>query len=104
MGGGYQQIMQAFNKMQRESEKKLKALDEKEFTYTANNAIRLVMKGDMSLVNIEIIDKDILDKDNADMLTDMIKLAYDHIREEINAEQDKINAELSSKLPGGFKF
>ncbi len=100
---GYQQMVQAMQKMQREFEKAQAKLDETEFDYTANGAVKVTLKGNMELVNIEFLDKDILNKDDEDMLKDMITLAYNGAKEKI----DKANEELSSKFksmaaPGMF--
>ena len=56
----------------------------------------------MTFVNLEFIDKDILDKDNAEMVSDMIKLAYDHIKDEIGDAENEIANKF--KMPGGFGF
>ncbi|HBP44216.1 MAG TPA: hypothetical protein DEA28_03495 [Firmicutes bacterium] len=97
-----QQMVQSMQKLQRQYEKEHKLLEEKEFTYTANSAIKLTLKGDMTFVSLEFLDKDILDKENADIISDMIKLAYDHIKEEINKAEEEIASKF--KVPGGFGF
>ena len=99
-----QQMIQSAQKIQREYEKEHKKLEEKEFTYTANDAIKLTLKGDMSFVSLEFLDKDILEKDNAEMIGDMVEIAYTHIRDEILSEEDKISSKFSKGMPGGFGF
>ena len=73
----YQQMIQQMQKTQREFERKQKLLDEKEFEYTANGAVKITLKGNMDFVSIEFLDKDLLNADDEDMLKVMIKLAYD---------------------------
>lgn len=97
-----QQMVQSMQKLQRQYEKEHKLLEEKEFSYTANGAIKLTLKGDMTFVSLEFIDKDILDKDNAEMVSDMIKLAYNHIKDEIGDAENEIANKF--KMPGGFGF
>lgn len=99
-----QQMVQTMQRMQREYEKAHKALEEKEFSYTANNAIKVTMKGDMTLVSIEFIDDEILEKDNAEMISDMLVLAYNNIKDQINDEEDAIAAKFKGAVPGGMGF
>ena len=70
----YQQMIQQMQKTQREFERKQKLLDEKEFEYTANGAVKITLKGNMDFVSIEFLDKDLLNADDEDMLKDMIKI------------------------------
>ena len=97
-----QQMVQAMQKMQRQYEKEHKILEETEFSYTANGAVEIVIKGDMELVSIKILDKSLLNEDDSDMLEDMIKIAYDHVRDEILAKEDELAEKF--KNVGGFGF
>ncbi len=99
-----QQMVQTMQRMQREYEKAHKTLEEKEFSYTANNAIKVTMKGDMTLISIEFIDDEILEKDNAEMISDMLVLAYNNIKDQINNEEDAIAAKFKGAIPGGMGF
>ena len=77
-------------------------LEEKEFTHTANSAVKLTLKGDMSFVSLEFIEPSMLEEDNAEMIADIIKIAYEAIREEILKEEDKLLEKY--KTPGGLGF
>ncbi len=97
-----QQMVQQVQKMQRMYEKEHKILEETEFNYITNGVISLTLKGDMSLVSIKILDEDILEKDNLEMIQDMIKLAYDNVRDQILQKEEELASKF--KVPGGFGF
>ena len=98
-----QQMVQAMQKLQRQYEKGHKLLEEKEFTYTANGAIRVVLKGNLEMVDIEILDDDLL-KEKED-LVEMIKLAYNGCKDQINeAEEELANKFQQANHKGGFPF
>ena len=81
-----QQMIQAMNKMQRQYQKDLDALGAKEFSYTANGAVKVTLKGSMEMVSVEFLDKDVIE--DPEMLADMIKMAYDGAKAIINEEED----------------
>ena len=97
-----QQMIQAMNKMQRQYQKDLDALADREFEYTANGAVKVTLKGSMEMVSIEFLDNDVLE--DKDMLSDMIKGAYQGAKALINAEEDKIQAKYQSMAKGGMPF
>lgn len=100
----YQQMIQNMQKVQREMEKKQRQLDEKEFEYTANGAVKVVLKGNMELVSIDFLDEDMLNKDDADILKDMIKLAYNGCKKLIEEANEELENSFKAKagMPGMF--
>ena len=68
-----QMIIQA-QKMQRELQKAMDALHEKEFTVSKGGAVTVVLKGSKEIVSISI-DKDAFDPENKEMVEEMIALA-----------------------------
>ncbi len=99
----YQQMIQQMQRTQREFERKQKELDEKEFEYTANGAVKVVLKGNMDFVSIEFLDKDLLNQDDEDMLKDMIKLAYDGCKDLIDEANEKLASSFKiNGMPGMF--
>ena len=99
----YQQMIQQMQKTQREFERKQKLLDEKEFEYTANGAVKITLKGNMDFVSIEFLDKDLLNADDEDMLKDMIKLAYDGCKDLINQANEELASSFKiNGMPGMF--
>ncbi len=99
-----QQMIQAMNKVQRQYEKERAVLEEKEYSYTANGVVKLTLKGNMKLVSLEILDDDIVNKDDKDMLIDMITLAYNNIREQILKEDDELTTKYQNQANIGRMF
>ena len=98
-----QQMVQAMQKLQRQYEKEHNLLEEKEFTNTANGAVTVTMKGNLDMVSIEILDDDLL-KEKED-LVEMIKLAYNGCKEQINdAEEALADKFQQANRKGGFPF
>lgn len=98
-----QQMVQAMQKLQRQYEKEHKLLEEREFTNTANGAVTVTMKGNLDIVSIEILDDDLL-KEKED-LVEMIKLAYNGCKEQINdAEEALADKFQQANRRGGFPF
>jgi len=98
-----QQMVQAMQKMQRQYEKEHKILEETEFEYTANGAVKIVLKGNLEMVSLEFLDPELL-KDDAEMVADMIKLAYDGARDQINDAEDALAQKFQQNSKGGMMF
>ena len=88
-----QQMVQAMQKAQKQYEKDHKVLEETEFEFTANGAVKVRMKGSLELLAVEFLDKDIL-SDDPEMVADMIKIAYNGCKAQI----DEAEAELSNRF------
>ncbi len=99
-----QQMIQAMQKTQRMYEKERKLIEEKEFTYTANNIVKLTMKGNLEIVSLEILDDDILNKDDKDMLIDMIKIAFDNVKNQINDAENELFEKYQNQSTLGKMF
>ncbi len=98
-----QQMVQAMQKMQRQYEKEHKILEETEFEYTANGAVKIVLKGNLEMVSLEFLDPELL-KDDAEMVADMIKLAYEGARDQINDAEDALAQKFQQNSKGGMMF
>ncbi|MBP5694796.1 MAG: YbaB/EbfC family nucleoid-associated protein [Bacilli bacterium] len=100
-----QQMVQAMQKMQRQYEKEHKMLEETDFEYTANGAVKIVLKGNLEMVSLEFLDEELL-KDDPEMVSDMIKLAYQGARSQIQAAEDALEAKFqqNAKGKGGMMF
>ena len=90
-----QQMLANAQRMQREMQKAQAALAEKEFKVSKNGMVELVMLGDRSVQSL-IIDKDALDPENAELLSDTIVLALNEALEAI----DKENAAIEERVTG----
>ena len=94
-------LMQA-QKMQRELQKAQNELKEKEFTVSKGGAVTVVVKGDHSVKSINI-DEDAFDKDNKEMVEEMIAMAINEGLELIEKERQAINERITGQR-GGFGF
>lgn len=97
-----QQMLMQAQKMQRELAKAQAQLAEKEFTVSKGGAVTVVLKGDKTIVSISI-DEDAFDKDNKEMVEEMIVLAINEAQEKIDEESEAINEKITGR-PGGLGF
>ena len=97
-----QQMLMQAQKMQRELAKAQAQLAEKEFTVSKGGAVTVVLKGDKTVVSISI-DEDAFDKDNKEMIEEMIVLAINEAQEKIDEESEAINEKITGR-PGGLGF
>ena len=95
-----QQMMIQAQKMQRELKKALDELAKQEFSVNKSGAVTIVMMGDGSLKSIDI-DEDAFDKDNKDMLQDLIVLGVNELQEKIEAAKEEVNERITGSR-GGF--
>ena len=97
-----QQMMAQAQKMQRELQKALRELEEKEFTLTKGGAVTVKMYGSGEVISVSI-DEDAFEKDNKEMIEDLIALAINEGLETIAAEKEAINERITGQK-GGFGF
>lgn len=97
-----QQMMAQAQRMQRELQKALKELDEKEFSITKGGAVTVKMFGSNQIISVNI-DEDAFDKDNKEMVEDMIAMAINELLEKIEEEREAINERITGQK-GGFGF
>ncbi len=91
-------LMQQAQKMQREMEKQQKELEAKLFELSsAGGAIKIAIYGNRKIQKISI-DEDAIDKDEKEMLEDMLKVAINEAMELIDKEHEKLNARLQSSM------
>ena len=96
-----QQLMLQAQKMQKAMAKAKEELANKSFSVSKGGAFTIVMKGDRTIEKIEI-DEDALDKENKEMLEEMIALAIDEVLEKIQEEEAKITQGAAGGLGLGF--
>ncbi len=97
-----QQMLAQAQKMQRELQKAEAALAVKEFKVSKNGMVEVVVLGSLEVKEINI-DKDALDPENAEMLTEAIRLAINEANQQIAAEK-AANEERITGRAGGFGF
>ena len=91
-----QQLMIQAQKMQRELKKAKDQLHEKEFSKNQSGVVNVTVKGDKTIVKIDI-DKDALE--DKEMVEEMIVLALNELFDQIDEEE----AAIEDKLAGGAK-
>ncbi len=96
-----QQLMMQAQKMQKELERKRKALMEKEFSVSKGGAVKVTVFGNRHIHSLEI-DEEALDKDSKEMLEEMIALAINEAMEQIDEEEAKISSAAAGGLGLGF--
>lgn len=97
-----QQMIAQAQKMQRELQKAQAQLAEQEFTVTKGGAVTVVVKGDKTIVSVSV-DEDAFDKDNKEMVEEMIVLAINEAQEQIDAASEEINEKITGRA-GGMGF
>lgn len=96
-----QQMLMQAQKMQRELQKAQNELKAKEFTISKGGAVTVVVKGDHTVKSISV-DEDAFDKDNKEMVEEMIALAINEAIEQINKESEAINEKITGRSGGLF--
>ena len=97
-----QQMLIQAQKMKRELEKALNELKTQEFTITKGGAVTIKMLGDKSVTGIEI-DDDAFDKDNKDMVQELIVMGINELSKDITAKEEEINERITGQK-GGLGF
>lgn len=90
-----QQMLIQAQKLQREMQKQMAELEQKEFTVSKSGAVTVVVKGDKTVKSINI-DKDAFDADNKEMVEELIALAINEAIEQIRAEEEAINSKMAA--------
>ena len=96
-----QQMLMQAQKMQRELQKAQNELKEKEFTVSKGGAVTVVVKGGHKIKSI-VVDEDAFDKDNKDMVEEMIAMAINEAIETIEKESEAINEKITGRSGGLF--
>ena len=91
-------LMQA-QKMQRELQKAHAALAEQEFSIEKGGAVKVTVKGDKSVKEVKI-DENAFNKDDKEMVEEMIVLAINEAYEKINQAIEEINLRFTGRKEG----
>ena len=94
-----QQMMAQAQRMQRELKKAMDALAEQEFSVNKSGAVTVTMMGDGSIKSIEI-DDDAFEKDNKEMVQDLIIMAINELDEKVEAAKAEINERITGSKAG----
>ena len=94
-----QQMMIQAQKMQRELKKAMDALAQQEFSVNKSGAVTVTMYGDGSIKSIEI-DDDAFEKENKEMVQDLIIMAINELNEKIDQAKGDINEKITGQREG----
>ena len=97
-----QQMMAQAQKMQRDLKKAMDELAKQEFTITKGGAVTVVMYGDGSLKSVSV-DEDAFEKENKEMVEELIVMAVNELSEQIEEAKEEINERITGSK-GGFGF
>ena len=97
-----QQMMIQAQKMQRELRKAMEELAKQEFSVNKSGAVTVVMMGDGSIKSIDI-DEDAFEKDNKEMIQDLIVIAINELAEQVEEAKEEINERITGSR-GGMGF
>ena len=96
-----QQMLAQAQKMQRELQKAMNELKEKEFVINKNGMVVVTVTGNKEVKSIDI-DNDAMDVDNKDMVQESIGLALNEAFAKIDAEAEAINERITGRAGGLF--
>ena len=96
-----QQMLAQAQKMQRELQKAMNELKEKEFVINKNGMVVVTVTGNKEVKSIDI-DNDAMDADNKDMVQESIVLALNEAFAKIDAEAEAINEKITGRAGGLF--
>ncbi|MCQ2086817.1 MAG: YbaB/EbfC family nucleoid-associated protein [Bacilli bacterium] len=97
-----QQMMIQAQRVKRELDKALKELHGQEFSITKNGAVTIKMLGDRTVTSIEV-DEDAFDKENREMVQELIVLGINDLAKDIAAKEEAINERITG-TKGGLGF
>lgn len=91
-----QQMVIQMQKVQRQLQKAQDELAKKEFKITKAGLVTVTVLGSKEIVSINI-EEDGFDKDNKEMVEDMIALALNELFEQIDTENEAIQEQIAGK-------
>ena len=92
-----QQMLKQVQKMQKDMENTQEEINRTEFT-SKSNLVEVVMTGDRKLKSVKI-DSDSLDKDDVEMLEDMLIVAINDVLNQISKETEEKMGAISKNMP-----
>lgn len=102
--GNFQQLAAKAQKMQEDMQKITEELEEKEYSMsTGGNAVKVTVIGKMEIKSLEI-SPEIVDKDDVEMLTDLVIAAVNGALRLANDDKNEAMGSLSNgmSIPGLF--
>ena len=107
MPGNMNNLMKQAQKMQKQMEETTKALEEKEYEATAGGGVvKVKINGKKEVTEVHL-DEEVVDKDDIEMLEDLIMAATNEALRKVEDEAAKAMGKLAGGLGsmgGGFPF
>lgn len=97
-----QQMMMQAQKMQRELRKAKEELAKKEFTVSKGGLVSVKMNGAYNVLSISI-DEEGFDKENKEMIEELIASAINELYKTIKLSEEKIEESITGRM-GGLGF
>ena len=97
-----QQMMAQAQKMQRELQKALKELEEKEFEINKGGAVTVKMYGSGRVISVSV-EEDAFEKENKEMVEELIVMAIQELSEQVDEAKEEINERITGSR-GGMGF
>ena len=96
-----QALMKQAQKLQQDMMKAKEEIDNTEFV-GESSFVKVVVKGNKQVVSVKINSSDTIDKEDLEMLEDMILVATNDAMKKVDEETEKKMGKYSSALPGMF--
>ena len=96
-----QALMKQAQKLQQDMLKTKEELDNTEFV-GENSFVKVVVKGNKQIVSIKIDSQESIDKEDLEMLEDMILVATNEAMKKVDEATDKKMGKYSNAMPGMF--
>lgn len=106
MPGNMGNLMKQAQKMQKQMEEATKALEEKTYEASAGGGVvKVIVTGKKELLNIHL-DEEVVDKDDIEMLEDLIMAAVNEALRMQEADQNEQMSKITGNMGGmgGFPF
>lgn len=98
-----QQMMMQAQKMQREMQKKLDEMHKKEFSIVKGGVVTVRMTGDKVMQEVTIAEE-CFNKEDKEMVEEMIMMAIDELIAKINEEEAAIQESVTGRSGGMMGF
>ena len=104
MPGNMNNLMKQAQRMQKQMEEQAKALEEKTYEATAGGGVvKVKINGKKEITSIHL-DEEVVDKDDIEMLEDLIISAVNEAIRMQDEDQQKEMGKITGGLGGGFPF
>ena len=104
MPGNMNNLMKQAQKMQKQMEETTKALEEKEYEATAGGGVvKVKINGKKEVTEVHL-DEEVVDKDDIEMLEDLIMAATNEAMRKIDEASQQSMSQITGALGGGLPF